>query len=335
MRVGVVHNAIAPGESDPSTLDVLEQAQYVCEALSQAGHEARCFTLDRDVRELLDTLLPWRPECIFNLVESIGGHAALHPCAAALWELLGIPHTGASTRALEQATDKDVAKIILRAAGIPTPSWRAVQYDARRVHSDNPNLEIPLPCILKPASEDASLGIDQESVVRDPALFEGRLADLRARFPRQKIVVEQFIEGREFNVSVIGTPQGPRVLPPAEMTFLDFPPGLERIMGYRAKWDPTAPEFDRTVRRFDLPAEDDALVARLKEIAGRCWRAFGLHGYARVDLRVDAAGEPYVIEINPNPCISPDAGFIAAVERAGITPADLMRTILEDVVWIP
>ena len=143
------------------------------------------------------------------------------------------------------------------------------------------------------------------------------------------------MDGREFNLSLLAKGTAAEVLPPAEMVFLDYPPGKERVLGYRAKWVPEAFEYSHTARRFDFPPEDLALIEQMKEIALRCWALFDLRGYARVDLRVDEDSRIFVLEINANPCLTPDAGFAAAVARAGISPAQMVQRILEDSVCVP
>jgi D-alanine-D-alanine ligase len=350
MKVAVVHNAVAQDEKDPATLDVIEQSKHVAASLRAAGHAGRLIALDRDVAKILRKLKLYRPDCIFNLVESVGGHPALHPCAAALWELIGLPHTGSPSWALEQTTDKALSKTLLAAAGIATPEWavcRDVSDGWRRV---------PGPWILKPAMEDASIGIDEDSVIRDPAAVPGKLLALRRRFPRQAVLVERFVDGREFNISLLAEEPAPRsfprfgtggeesarggergaeVLPPAEMTFADYPPGKDRVLGYRAKWEPAAFEFAHTIRRFDFPPEESGLIEQMAQITKRCWALFDLHGYGRVDLRVDADSHIFVIEVNANPCLAPDAGFAAAVARAGLSPAQMVQRILEDSVCVP
>ncbi len=329
MKVAVVHNAMAPGEKDQATLNVVEQAEHVAASLRQAGHAGRLFGLDRDVAKALRKLKLYRPERIFNLVESVEGHAVLHPCAAALWELIGIPHTGSPAWALDHTTDKALTKTLLADAGIATAEWaicRELSDVWRRV---------PGPWILKPAMEDASIGIDEDSVVRDAAAVPAKLLDLKSRFPNEAVLIERFVDGREFNISLLADDRGVQVMPPAEMTFMDYPPGKEHVLGYRAKWEPEAFEYAHTGRRFDFPPEESGLIEQMKQIAKRCWALFDLHGYARVDLRVDADSRIFVLEINANPCLTPDAGFAAAVARAGISPAQMVQRILEDSVCVP
>lgn len=330
MRVAVVHNALAPGETDPSTLDVLAQAEHIRDALADKGHTAKILPLGRDIASHLADLRRFKADVVFNLVESVDNLAALHPAAAAVWELAGVPHTGSPADALHVATDKALAKSRMQASGIPTPEWalceRGGKSSAWRV--------VPGPWFLKPALEDASLGIEEDSVVRAASAMPRRIRALQEKF-QQPVLVERYIDGREFNLSVLAGPNGPQALPPAEMVFVDYPPGKERVLGFRSKWDPEAFEYNHTVRRFRFGREDAPLLRALKAAALRCWRVFGLRGYARVDFRVDQHNSIYVLEINTNPCLSPDAGFAAAVAEAGLSRAEMAQRILEDAVWLP
>jgi D-alanine-D-alanine ligase len=181
---------------------------------------------------------------------------------------------------------------------------------------------------VKPVWEDASVGIDDESVIDAGSRDELRLA-MAAR--REKVggevFAETYIDGREFNLSLLGDRNHPRVLPAAEIEFVNFPGGKPRIVGYAAKWDESSFEYRATARRFDFPAADAPLLSRLGDLAVECWRCFGLSGYARVDFRVDAAGRPFVLEVNANPCLSPDAGFQAAASRAGLSFCTVVEQI--------
>jgi len=324
VRIAVVHNPISDDETDPSERDVLDQARFVREALISAGHEVTCHPMDEFRRAVRRD----RPDGVFNLVESLDGRNEMLHAGPAVWEALKLPYTGSGGKAMAETTNKAVAKEILRNAGIPTPNW-AVYEGKRDVCKD-----VPGPWMLKPLNEDASVGIEDSSVVRDARNLAPRLRAMRRRF-NQPILIERFIEGREFNISIIGGARRPRVLPPAEMIFKDFPPGKERIVGFRAKWETGTFEYRHTVRRFDYGPKDAALLRQLRVITRRCWELFDLHGYARVDYRVDADGRPYVIEVNVNPCLSPDAGFFAAVRRARISPKRMVKLILEDLAWPP
>jgi D-alanine-D-alanine ligase len=174
--------------------------------------------------------------------------------------------------------------------------------------------------------------MDDDAVcdVADPARLVEELRR-RAAALGGEAFAEQYIEGREFNVAVLAGPGGPQVLPPAEMRFLDFPPGKPHIVGYRAKWVEDSFEYRNTVRTFEARPGDHALHLQLIELATACWHRFGLRGYARVDFRVDAAGRPWVLEVNANPCLAPDAGFLAAATAGGLSLRDVLGRILADV----
>jgi D-alanine-D-alanine ligase len=173
--------------------------------------------------------------------------------------------------------------------------------------------------------------MDDDAVLREVGADEVRLR-LQQRVVRSgsPCFAEQFIEGREFNLSVLTGPNGPEVLPPAEIDFSAFPPGKPRIVGHRAKWQEDSFEYQNTPRRFVAPDVEGPLVSQLQAIARQCWTLFRLRGWARVDFRVDEAGQPWVLEINANPCLSPDAGFAAALERAGIPFDEAIGRILAE-----
>jgi D-alanine-D-alanine ligase len=224
-----------------------------------------------------------------------------------------------------QTSGKPLAKARLRDRGLATPRW----YTLDALATDE---WLPGRYIVKSAWEEASVGLDEDSVVQVDhpwALKE----EIERRLPTLggEGFAEAYIDGREFNLSVLAGPDGPEVLPPAEIDFVGYGEGKPRVVGYRAKWDESSYEYHHTPRRFDLPRSDGALIARLSAIAEACWRLFGLHGWARVDFRVDAEGRPWVLEVNANPCLSPDAGFAAAVERAGIGYTRAIERILQDV----
>jgi D-alanine-D-alanine ligase len=141
---------------------------------------------------------------------------------------------------------------------------------------------------------------------------------------------EAYIEGREFNLSLLASKAGPQVLPPAEIRFEDYPEGKTRIVGYRAKWHEGSFEYLHTVRSFEFPPQDSELILRLTDLATRCWCLFDLRGYARVDFRVDREGRPWVLEVNVNPCLSPDAGFYAAAAQTGLSFTQVVERIIGD-----
>jgi len=324
VRVAVLYNAVCR-EADPSDLDVLDQVSLVREALDGLGHENFAVSVTRDLLGTLGELYLHRPDVAFNLVESVASRADLHPCVPAVLEMIGLPYTGASPATLWITTDKLLTKATMDRAGIPTPPFAAYPDELGEI------MKVPGPWIVKPAHEDASIGIDADSVFSSSGDLIAALHRGWGRFAPQPLLVEHFVDGREFNISLLAEADGVQVLPPAEMTFVGYPPGLHRVVGYRAKWEPAALGACQTVRRFHFQSCDNALLTELETISRRCWDVFNLRGYARVDFRVDRNGRPWVLEINANPCLAPDAGFLAAAATKGLSAAQAVGRILRAV----
>lgn len=325
MRVAVLYNAVSPEHSEADR-DVLEQVRVVTEALKTLGHEPVGLACTLDLAAVADWLRQVRPEKVFNLVESLGGSDWLGHLVPGLLDVLGLPYTGSPTEAVVLSTQKLLAKGRLHEAGLATPGWIAPDgHEGGGAAVANPRRG---PWILKTLWEHASFALDDQSLVKNaPADWRAWLAQRRRQLGRP-CFVEQYIDGREFNLSLLEA-DGPQVLPPAEIDFSDFPDGKPRIVGYRAKWVADSPEFQQTPRRFDFPEADGPLLAELCQRARACWELFGLRGYGRVDFRVDRQGQPWILEINANPCLSPDAGFAAALARAGISFPDAVQRILD------
>jgi D-alanine-D-alanine ligase len=180
--------------------------------------------------------------------------------------------------------------------------------------------------IVKPIWEDGSMGITGESVFECKPGFEEKLKGL----DDSHWFIEDFIDGREFNVSILAGPDGPEVLPPAEIVFVNYNDDKPKIIDFKAKWEADSFEYINTVRDFPGSNLNPDLEKNLKEAALACWHLFGLKGYARVDTRTDAGNNVFVIEINANPCISPDGGFIAAVDKADYSYGDVIQRIIND-----
>lgn len=314
MRVLIVHQAVAP-DAGPDELDVLAQVEAVRGALLRLGHEPGTLGLTLDLEQGRRELLRLRPELVFNLVESLDGSGRFIHFAPTLFEALGLPYTGCSAAAIYETSSKPLAKARLEAAMLPTPP----AYRPGRGRFE------PGRYIVKSAVEHASLGLGDDAVV-DVDREEALLALLRARQARLGGVAfaERYVEGREINVAILDA----LVLPPDELLFLDFPPEKPRIVGYAAKWDPTSIEYRGTHPRPLSPTEEAPLIERLAGLARAAWSLFDLSGFARVDFRVDERGQPFILEINANPCIAPDAGFSRALERAGIGYDEAIRRLL-------
>jgi len=318
MRIAVVYNALDP-DSAPDEQDVLAQADAVTAALQRLGHDILRFTCELNLSDVQTRLAAERPDLVFNLVESLAGTGRLIHLFPSLLDAMQIPYAGASAEALFMTSNKVVAKAQLRAAGVFTPSWVGPCNGHRPCTLPDRALW-PQRWIVKSVWEHASIGMDEKALCEgeDTPRLNSLLAQSASRLGGA-CFAEAFIEGREFNLSVLDGPEGPQVLPPAEIIFEGFADHQPRIVDYRAKWDAASYAYHHTPRRFDFEAEDAALLDRLQAMALNCWELFDLDGYARVDFRVDGENRPWVLEINANPCISPDAGFAAAIEQAGLS----------------
>lgn len=303
-RILVVHGA-SDVEARPDEADTLEQAAAVAASLRRLGSEADIRAVD-DEESMRADLEAARPNLIFNLVETLRGEGRLAHRIPQMLEALGLPYTGCSAVALAATSFKTVAKRRMRENGVATPDWSA----------NGTGFAPATTVIVKPVFEDASVGIDVGSVVV-ASEAPRTLSDRVARFGGDWFA-EAFVDGREFNISVLTGPDGPQVLPIAETLFVDFPAGRPHIVDFEAKWVADGFAYHHTPRRFDVSAEDTDLIERLRALALTCWSLFDLSGYARVDVRVDAYGRPFVLEVNGNPCLSTDAGFMAAAAEVDL-----------------
>jgi D-alanine-D-alanine ligase len=312
VRIAVIHDRVSAGDA-PDARDVLVQVESVRRALDRLGHEPRIIACTLDLEAVGQELAG--SDLVFNLVESLDGQGRLIHLLPYLLEALGIPYTGAPAEAILMTSHKTLAKEKMLRAGLPTPAWVG-PYPLQR---DLPQRVPAGRWIIKSLWEHASIGLDAGSVVETDSA-EVLAAEMRERSLSLggACFAEEFINGREFNLSLLAGPAGPQVLPPAEMIFEGYLPDMVRIVDYRAKWDEQSFGAQHTRRRYDFSDEDGELLERLRDIALRCWKEFGLAGYARVDFRVDGNGNPFILEINANPCLSPDAGFATATAQAGL-----------------
>jgi D-alanine-D-alanine ligase len=300
----VVHEAFG-SSARPDEVDALMQVEQVSDAMRELGWRVSVLSTGMDLDTTLASVRARNPHCVFNLVESLGGDGRLIHCLPAVLSVAGIRYTGAGSDAMYVTSQKLLAKQMMQLHGIPT-----LPYFTNPDRLDNDDA-----WIVKSVWEHASFGMDDGCVVQGAEAARRRMTDCEKNFGGEWFA-EQFVDGREFNVSVLEQDGEPRILPLAEMTFVDYPRGKPRIVGYAAKWDENAPEYRAT--RRDFPELSDEESNRLRSIVQRCWTVFGLRGYARVDLRLDSSGNPWVLEINANPCLSQDAGFAAAAFEAGI-----------------
>ena len=311
--IPVVHGAM---DDRPDEADTVEAALAISETLRGLGYQSDLVHVGLDMTPIED-MARRQPLAVFNLVEAINADFRLQPMAPAIYERLRIPYTGCSFDAIVSAMSKTRSKHVMKAAAIATPVW----IDGIR----NP-LPADTTVLVKSDSEHASIGIDSSSVVmagEAQRVIREREAKFGGRF-----FAEVFIEGREFNVAMVEGPDGPQALPIPEIQFIDYPDGKPRIVDYDAKWKVDSFAYANTPRAFGIEAADPKLARKLKKMALDVWRAFGLSGYARVDFRVDAFGKPWAIDVNTNPCITPDAGFATTASEAGISYPQLIERIV-------
>ena len=329
MKVAIVHNAVPPnGPLDDQ--DVMVQVESICAALEALGHTSVVIACTLNLEDLRVQLEAQQPHLVFNLVESLAGKGCLIALVPTLLEALAVPYTGAGAEGMRVSSHKILAKERLLDAGLPTPSWAG---PPPRIWTKKHDLEPfePAHYIFKSVWEHASFNLDEDAVVRVDSAEEME-SKLIATSPRLGGLgfAERYIDGREFNLSILAGTDGPEVLPPVEIDFIDFPAGKPKIVDYRAKWEEETFEYINTVRRFDFPPEDAPLLADLSRLALRCWELFDLHGYARVDFRVDNQGHPFILEVNANPCLAPNGGVAAALKQAGISYDAAIARILAD-----
>jgi len=325
MHVVIVHSALSP-DSSPDDRDAQVQADAVQGALARLGHTSDRLTCDLDLAAVRDRLRQCRPDMVFNLVESLAGTGRLIAHFPSLLDALGLRYSGCRAEAVFLTSNKLLAKSCMRAAGIPTPPWIDAQ---DRSAKDNASGQ-PDRWMIKSVWEHASIGLDQDAILDRPTP-QSLLACLekRAALLGGSCFAEAYIDGREFNLSLLDGPDGVLVLPPAEILFDGYGDEKARIVDYRAKWDETSFEYHHTPRSFDFGHQDRPLLERLTDLARACWDLFHLRGYARVDFRVDARNRPWILEVNANPCLSPDAGFNAALRQAAISFDKAVDRILD------
>jgi D-alanine-D-alanine ligase len=316
MRVLLLHSDVAPG-APADDQDTLVQAAEIEKALQEKGHAVSRAAFKPDRAALSALITREHPDIVFNLVEAVWGRGSYASLAVTMLTELGVAYTGTDAAAMAIGGDKLLTKRLLVSAGLPTPQW-AVAPDWKGVNGGR--------WIVKSVDEDSSLGLDDDAVASGRAAVLTR-AEQCATTHGGRWFAESYVEGREFHVAVIEKNGAPHVLPVAEMVFENWEKSRLRIMGATAKWDSGSPEFNRTVWKFDGVAEP-TLHAKLAGLALRAFELLGLSGYARVDFRVDKAGNPFILEINPNPSLALNCGLTASAAAANMSYADLIESIL-------
>jgi D-alanine-D-alanine ligase len=319
VKVVVLHTAEAAA---PPADPVVEQVHA---ALTSAGHTPSLLAIGSDVVPVIAGLRSAAPDLVFNLAESFGGKSALESNVAALLNLLDLRYTGSSPAGLLLAGDKSLTKKILRVHDIRTPEFATLYRGSLDWAGD-----LAFPLIVKPPQEDASIGITSSSIVQDLKELFGKIDELQSEF-QAPVLVEEFVDGREFYVGVLGN-ASPEALPVIELDFSALPAGRPRIASWDAKWGSDGQgagvEFASTKSVFPSGMPED-LVRRMQAIAVECFQSLRLRDYARIDLRVTPGGDVYVIEVNPNCYLERESEFARAAERAGHAYEALIARIVD------
>jgi len=326
-RIVVIFNRDFEGaEADPENKareDVRGVAENILRILNGAGFAATGLGVTNDVAAAMATLGEMKPDAVFNLCESIHGDSRFESLMPLLMDLANVSFTGSCSFGLALALRKEKVKDMLRGSGVPVARGYLASSAAP---GSRPDLAFPL--IVKPAREDASIGISSASVVANPTMLESRIAYVVETY-RQPALVEEYIEGREIYVSVLErVDQEPLVFPFFEIDFSDMPPDRPKIVSFEGKWVEESVEYKgtRPTRCTDLPEVTRNLVA---STALAAFRALGLRDYARMDIRLSRDGVPYVIDANPNCDLSDLAGgYSRAAKAAGLSYRELILRIV-------
>lgn len=319
MKVAILFDGASALGKSPDLL-ILETVEAVESVLAGDGHEVVRIPANPDGR-WVERVRKAKLDLVFNLCEGVDGVALLEPAVIGALELLRVPFTGSSSATTSLCLRKHLVNTLLGRAGLPVPRW-----DIARRGGSIP--AVGFPAICKPAAEDASLGVEQRSVVRTGRAMVERVAAMHERW--DEIVVQRYIDGREVNVGIVGD----RVLPIAEIDFREMPTGLWRIVSYRSKWEGGSEEDSGALPR--CPADlSPALTSELGSIALEAWRTVGGEGYGRVDFRIDSAGRPWLLEVNANPDLSPTAGLARMARAADMDFGGLVRRIADRALSAP
>lgn len=323
MQVAILHGQVLDGAGWDEQ-DVFVQSAAVSQALVELGYEPVTHALSLNIAETITQLLSIKPAFVFNLVEAIEGKGSLIHVGPVLLESLNIPYTGAQAASMFLTSHKITAKNIMRMHGIATP-------DCYFHDGSWPEHAAPVQYVIKSAWEHGSVGLDAHVVRPETStcLLQNKILALQTKIGGQ-CFAEVFIEGREINVSLLGGSPGPELLPPAEILFTEYPRDKMKILCYQSKWEENSFEYQHTPRTFDFSESDAPLLEAVKGIAQQCWDVFHLRGYARVDFRVDETGKPWVLEVNANPCLSPEGGFAAAAKQQGLSYTQVIKQIVEN-----
>ena len=300
---------------------IIEEIGAVENAVRTLGHQCFVMAIHDEILTVMHWLQEIRPDVVFNLCESVYGNTCWEMNIPALLDLFRIPYTGSSPLTLGLCQDKGKVKDILQSQGILTPRYKIFD---RGVGPVKGNI---FPIIVKPLHEDGSLGISKESVVFDNEALSRQIQYVIEKY-HQPALVEEFIDGRELNAGLLESDGKVGVLPISEIDYSEFPEGVPKICGYEAKWMADSIEYQKSKPICPAPLEW-VMKKRVEHIAVKAFKLFGCRDYARVDIRIDRNGKIYVLEVNPNPDISPESGMTRAIKVQGMTYEDFIGALLE------
>jgi D-alanine-D-alanine ligase len=302
-----------------SEYQVVGVAELMDRTLRNAGWTVRSLGLGRDPTVLWRELQEQRPDVVFNLFEGNVGNTETESYVAGLLDWAGVPYTGCPVATLSLARSKHITKYLLKGAGLPTADFQVVHFSGVR----EPRWASAFPVIVKPATQDASIGVDQQSVCTSQEQLADRVQHVFKKYGGP-VLIEEYISGRELNVALIELPQL-RALRPMEVV---FPDAGWPIYTYGCKWNAGTAEYEQTRTR---PASDlsAAMVAELNRLAMSAYLLLGCRDYARVDFRMNPGGQAYILEVNPNPDISADADLTASLDCVQLTHADFIVRLAE------
>lgn len=339
MKVGIIYNESSPElyknkprirkkeldfkpVFDLSNADPISEYETIADALKKSGYEAYTLNIMDNIQLFLKDLDKNKPDVIFNFVEIYKDQPRLEMTFTGLLELLGVPYTGAPPLALGTCQNKTNTKRILSAIGIRTPRYKIIKNLDRSFR-----LGLRYPLIIKPAWEDASVGIDNNSIVDNVDEMKKQIEYVFNSF-KQPVLVEEFIQGRELNVAVFGDKEL-QVLPISEIDFSNMPEHLHPIVSFQAKWDPMHEAYHKTIPICPAPLPDKIRI-EAERMALQCVKTVGARDYARVDMRLsNADNKLYVLEVNPNPDLTEGAGFMRSAKQAGFSYKKTLKMIVD------
>lgn len=337
IKVAVLYNESNPDIYHPSTIDMskldfipyfdipefnpVEEYRLMAEKLSAIGYDAYSFNVKDDLNSLLENLEKDKPDVVFNFIELFKDDPRFEMNMCGLLELLGIPYTGATPLGLANCQSKFLTKKILSSIGILIPKHFYVSEFPFNVPED-----IRYPMIVKPAFEDGSAGIENDSIVFNEESLRKRIEYIYTSF-NQPVLIDEYIDGRELNVSVVGDKE-PFILPISEIDFSKMPDNFHRIVSYQAKWEASHETYHKTIPICPaiLP---DGIEEKIKEIAIKSFNALEVRDYARIDMRLTPDGRIYVLEVNPNPDITEGVGLMRSAVAMGYKYEEVLDMILK------